>query len=55
MVYIVGGVLSQAEGFASLSELWGALAFHAIAMAMGTLCIGRAVRTDNARADVVHQ
>jgi hypothetical protein len=43
MVYIVGGVISQAEGFSSLSTMWGALAFHAVTMALGTFCIGKAV------------
>jgi hypothetical protein len=43
MVYIVGGVISQAEGFTSLSTMWGALAFHAVTMALGTFCVGKAV------------
>lgn len=51
MVYVLGGVFSQAEGFTSLKELWGALSFHAIAMALGTFCLGRAVSASELQAE----
>jgi hypothetical protein len=43
MVYILGGVFSQAEGFTRLNDMWGALGFHAVTMALGTFSVGKAV------------
>jgi hypothetical protein len=40
-VTVVGGVFSQAEGFAGLNELWPGLAFHAVTMALGTGLLGK--------------
>jgi hypothetical protein len=45
----VGGVFSQAEGFASLNELWVGLAFHAVVTALGTGLLGKSI---GARATV---
>jgi hypothetical protein len=36
MVYIVGGVFSPEGVYSDISQLWGAMAFHAITMALGT-------------------
>jgi hypothetical protein len=51
MIYILGGVFSQSEGFTRLNDMWGALGFHAIAMALGTFCIGRAASAGTPRAE----
>jgi hypothetical protein len=48
VIYIVGGVFSQAEGFTQLSSLWGPMAFHAVTMALGTFCIGKATAVKQA-------
>jgi hypothetical protein len=39
----MGGVFSQAEGFASLNDLWVGLAFHALATALGTGMLGKSM------------
>jgi hypothetical protein len=46
----VGGVFSQAEGFTTLNDLWVGLAFHAVATALGTGMLSKAVGTK--RTDV---
>ena len=43
MAYIGGEVFSQAEGYTSLSALWPAFAFHAVAMALGTGMLGKGI------------
>jgi hypothetical protein len=40
----MGGVFSLAEGFNSLDVLWGAFAFHTVAMLLGMFCLERARR-----------
>ena len=40
----MGGVFSRAEGFTNLGGLVGALAFHAVTMAVGAFLIGKAVK-----------
>jgi hypothetical protein len=45
----MGGVFSQAEGFTSLGGLWGALAFHAISMALGAYLLGKAATAKSPR------
>jgi len=42
MVYVMGAVFSRTEGFTQLSQLWGAILFHTVTMALGIVCIGRA-------------
>lgn len=39
----MGGVFSQADGFASLNDLWVGLAFHAVATALGTGMLGKSI------------
>jgi len=39
----MGAVFSHSEGFASLGELWGAMAFHTLAMALGVFSLGKGV------------
>ena len=41
MVYIVGGVISQ--DFVRVSQLWGAMAFHAVTTGLGTALLGKAI------------
>jgi len=43
LVYILGSVFSQAEGFTSFSGLWGPMAFHAVCTGLGVGLLGRAV------------
>ncbi len=38
----MGGVFSHAEGFTSLDQLWGGIAFHTVSMGLGVACLGRA-------------
>jgi hypothetical protein len=42
MVYIVGEVISLAEGFSGFGGLWGAFAFHAVSMGLGTALLAKA-------------
>jgi hypothetical protein len=42
MVYIVGEVISLGEGFVGFGGLWGAFAFHAVSMGLGTALLARA-------------
>jgi len=35
-------VFSLQEGFRSVGDLWGPMAFHAETMTLGSLCIGKA-------------
>jgi hypothetical protein len=37
----MGGVFSRAEGFTNLGGLIGALAFHAVTMAVGAFLLGK--------------
>lgn len=39
----MGAVFSHAEGFTKLSEMWGAIAFHAVFTGLGVLCLGKDV------------
>ncbi|MHB1416653.1 MAG: hypothetical protein ACYC1C_15505 [Chloroflexota bacterium] len=55
MVYIAGGVFSQAEGFTDLALLTGAFAFHAISMALGTFMVGKAAGRRVAGSKMVAQ
>ena len=41
MVWIVGGVFLQTEGFTSLSTMWPALLFHAVTTGLGTYFVGK--------------
>jgi hypothetical protein len=43
-VYILGGVFSHTEGFTELGALWGALAFHALCMVVGTYLVDKATK-----------
>lgn len=43
MVYILGGVFSRADGFTTLSGLWGPMAFHAVCTGLGAGLIGKTV------------
>jgi hypothetical protein len=47
-VYIVGGVFSRIEGFTNLGGLVGALAFHAVTMALGAFLVGKAAEVKKA-------
>ena len=40
----MGGVFSHAEGFTNLGGLVGALAFHAVTMAVGAFLLGKATQ-----------
>ncbi|MHB8992464.1 MAG: hypothetical protein ACYC66_12655 [Chloroflexota bacterium] len=39
---MLGGVFSHAEGFTSVNDLWGGLAFHTVSMILGMFCLGQA-------------
>ena len=39
----MGGVFSQNEGFTALRELWGAIIFHTVTLALGVWCFGRGI------------
>jgi len=41
VVFILGGVFSHSEQFDSLAEILPGLAFHAVAMGLGMLCLTR--------------
>ena len=44
MVVVLGDVLSQPPSTLALDwQIWGMVAFHAVATGLGTFCIGRAV------------
>jgi hypothetical protein len=47
-VYVVGGVFSRAEGFTNLGGLVGALAFHAVTMALGAFLVGKVAKVKQA-------
>jgi hypothetical protein len=44
MVWIMGGVFSQTEGFTRLGDLWGPMAFHALCTGLGVGLLGKALR-----------
>jgi hypothetical protein len=41
IIWVLGGVYSQTEGFASVHDLWGPMAFHAMVTGMGTCLVGK--------------
>lgn len=40
----MGGVFSQTEGFTSVGDLWGPMAFHAVCTGLGAGLLGKAIR-----------
>ena len=41
IIGVLGGVYSQTEGFASVNDLWGPMAFRAMVTGMGTCLVGK--------------
>jgi len=50
----LGGVFSQTEGFTTLGDLWGPMAFHLVCMVLGTYFVGRPARLRLAAAASAH-
>jgi len=43
IAWVLGGVFSHTPGHTRLSELWGAIIFHAVIMGLGLFSISKAI------------